>query len=205
MIFQFAKRYLTNFNMTIGGLQEKKMLNYSCEKKGVMIMDIGKYLIKARKLKGMSQEEVAQSLNVSRQSVSLWECDQTIPSLDNLIALSKLYNVSVSVLTGQEEFEDARMINEDDIEIDQEMIERENYKKYKVFLILAFVFLGLSSITVIVPVLSTLMIAPTITFSILSMKRIKNNYNLLTLILGISLFIASIFAYIYEGTIMYLA
>ena len=191
--------------MTIGGLQEKKMLNYSCEKKGVMIMDIGKYLIKARKLKGMSQEEVAQSLNVSRQSVSLWECDQTIPSLDNLIALSKLYNVSVSILTGQEEFEDARMINEDDIEIDQEMIERENYKKYKVFLILAFVFLGLSSITVIVPVLSTLMIAPTITFSILSMKRIKNNYNLLTLILGISLFIASIFAYIYEGTIMYLA
>ena len=191
--------------MTIGGLQEKKMLNYSCEKKGVMIMDIGKYLIKARKLKGMSQEEVAQSLNVSRQSVSLWECDQTIPSLDNLIALSKLYNVSVSILTGQEEFEDARMINEDDIEIDQEMLERENYKKYKVFLILAFVFLGLSSITVIVPVLSTLMIAPTITFSILSMKRIKNNYNLLTLILGISLFIASIFAYIYEGTIMYLA
>lgn len=191
--------------MTIGGLQEKKMLNYSCEKKGVMIMDIGKYLIKARKLKGMSQEEVSQSLNVSRQSVSLWECDQTIPSLDNLIALSKLYNVSVSILTGQEEFEDARMINEDDIEIDQEMLERENYKKYKVFLILAFVFLGLSSITVIVPVLSTLMIAPTITFSILSMKRIKNNYNLLTLILGISLFIASIFAYIYEGTIMYLA
>ena len=191
--------------MTIGGLQEKKMLNYSCEKKGVMIMDIGKYLIKARKLKGMSQEEVAQSLNVSRQSVSLWECDQTIPSLDNLIALSKLYNVSVSILTGQEEFEDARMINEDDMAIDQEMLERENYKKYKVFLILAFVFLGLSSITVIVPVLSTLMIAPTITFSILSMKRIKNNYNLLTLILGISLFIASIFAYIYEGTIMYLA
>jgi len=181
------------------------MLNYSCEKKGVMIMDIGKYLIKARKLKGMSQEEVAQSLNVSRQSVSLWECDQTIPSLDNLIALSKLYNVSVSILTGQEEFEDARMINEDDMAIDQEMLERENYKKYKVFLILAFVFLGLSSITVIVPVLSTLMIAPTITFSILSMKRIKNNYNLLTLILGISLFIASIFAYIYEGTIMYLA
>ena len=67
-------------------------------------MEIGQYLIKARKNKSLSQEDVASSLNVSRQSVSLWECDQTIPSLDNLIALSKLYDVSIAVLTGQEKF-----------------------------------------------------------------------------------------------------
>ena len=53
-------------------------------------MKIGSYLVTARKKRGLSQEDVAQSLDVSRQSVSLWECDQTIPSLDNLISLSNL-------------------------------------------------------------------------------------------------------------------
>ena len=69
-------------------------------------MNIGQYLIKARKRQGLSQEDVANTLNVSRQSVSLWECDQTVPTLDNLISLSTLYKVSVDVLTGQKDFDD---------------------------------------------------------------------------------------------------
>ena len=77
-------------------------------------MDIGKYLVKARKNKGLSQEDVANSLNVSRQSVSLWECDQTIPTLDNLLCLSNLYDVSIAVLTGQEEFENKNVINNEE-------------------------------------------------------------------------------------------
>lgn len=165
-------------------------------------MDIGKYLIKARKLKGLSQEEVSQSLNVSRQSVSLWECNQTIPSLENLITLSKIYNVSISVLTGQEEFDNEKINQVKELETYQEQIEKKKYKRYKIFLILSFIFLSLSSLAVIVPILSTFMIIPTIIFSILSMINNKTNYNLLTLILSISLLIASIFAYIYSGTIV---
>ena len=38
-------------------------------------MGIGQNLMTARKKKGLSQEDVANTLGVSRQSVSLWECD----------------------------------------------------------------------------------------------------------------------------------
>ncbi len=159
-------------------------------------MEIGQYLIKARKNKSMSQEDVASSLNVSRQSVSLWECDQTIPSLDNLIALSKLYDVSIAVLTGQEKFVVEIKQEEDisDLKAESELMERE--ASYKKFLILAFIFLGISTIAFIVPLLSTMVTLATITFSIISMTKKKTNYNLLTLIFGITYFMASIFVYI---------
>ena len=158
-------------------------------------MEIGQYLIKARKNKSLSQEDVASSLNVSRQSVSLWECDQTIPSLDNLIALSKLYDVSIAVLTGQEKFVvEIKQEDISDLKAEREKMELE--ASYKKFLILAFIFLGISTIAFIVPLLSTMVTLATITFSIISMTKKKTNYNLLTLIFGITYFMASIFVYI---------
>lgn len=159
-------------------------------------MEIGQYLIKARKNKSMSQEDVASSLNVSRQSVSLWECDQTIPSLDNLIALSKLYDVSIAVLTGQEKFVVEIKQEEDISDLKAEREKKELEASYKKFLILAFIFLGISTIAFIVPLLSTMVTLATITFSIISMTKKKTNYNLLTLIFGITYFMASIFVYI---------
>ena len=158
-------------------------------------MEIGKYLIKARKLKGLSQEDVSGLLNVSRQSVSLWECDQTVPSLDNLLSLSRIYNVSVAVLTGQEEFDDEKINEKNKIEIDNEILEKEIEASYKRFLIISFIFLAISTLTYIVPVLSTIFTTGTIIFSILSIRRKKTNLNLFTLIFGITLFIASLFAY----------
>lgn len=47
-----------------------------------------------RKENNMSQDELAEKLGVSRQSVSLWETGQTQPTIDNIIALSKIFNVS---------------------------------------------------------------------------------------------------------------
>ena len=48
-------------------------------------MSFGENLCKARKLKGLSQEDLAFQLNVSRQSVSFWENNQTVPSFENLL------------------------------------------------------------------------------------------------------------------------
>lgn len=49
----------------------------------------------------MSQDELAERLDVTRQSVSLWENGQTQPSLENIIALSRLFGVSTDdLLTG---------------------------------------------------------------------------------------------------------
>lgn len=53
-----------------------------------------------RKKNGMSQDELAERLGVSRQSISLWETGQTQPTIDNIIALSKIFNISSDMLLG---------------------------------------------------------------------------------------------------------
>ena len=53
---------------------------------------------KYRKSNNMSQDELAEKLEVTRQSISLWETGQTQPSLDNIIALAKLFNISTDDL-----------------------------------------------------------------------------------------------------------
>jgi len=53
---------------------------------------------KYRKSKQMSQDELAEKLEVTRQSISLWETGQTQPSLDNIVALAKLFDVSTDAL-----------------------------------------------------------------------------------------------------------
>ncbi len=56
-------------------------------------MELYETLADLRKKKGLSQMEVARELNVSRQSVSKWETGISVPSTDNLICLSKLFDV----------------------------------------------------------------------------------------------------------------
>lgn len=51
-----------------------------------------------RKLNNMSQDELAEKLDVTRQSISLWETGQTQPTLENIVALAKLFNVSTDQL-----------------------------------------------------------------------------------------------------------
>ncbi len=69
-------------------------------------MDYGGKFYKLRKQKSLSQETVANDLNVSRQSVSLWETNQSFPSMENLIALAKLYQVSLDELVGIKDLKD---------------------------------------------------------------------------------------------------
>ena len=66
-------------------------------------MTMGQRLSAQRKLKGMSQEALAEQLNVSRQAVSKWESDAAVPELDKLIALARIFCVSVGWLLGTEE------------------------------------------------------------------------------------------------------
>ncbi len=51
-----------------------------------------------RKLNGLSQEELGQKLMVSRQTISLWETDQAMPTVDNLIRLREIFGVTVDEL-----------------------------------------------------------------------------------------------------------
>ena len=61
-------------------------------------MTTGEKLALLRKKKGMTQEELAEALQVSRQSVSRWEMDAAFPETDKLIKLSKLFECSIDFL-----------------------------------------------------------------------------------------------------------
>ena len=65
-------------------------------------MELYEKLYELRRASGMSQEELAEKLGVSRQAVSKWESGATQPELSKLIELSKLYNVSVDELLSLE-------------------------------------------------------------------------------------------------------
>ena len=66
-------------------------------------MTIGERIAKCRKEKNLSQEYIAELLDVSRQAVSKWENDQTEPDTSNLIQLAKIFCVSVEYLANGEE------------------------------------------------------------------------------------------------------
>jgi len=61
-------------------------------------MTLGQRIQEMRKQKNLSQEALGEALGGSRQAISKWEGDQTIPELDKLIALSKLFGISLNDL-----------------------------------------------------------------------------------------------------------
>ena len=63
-------------------------------------METKEILLKLRTEKGLSQEELAEKVMVTRQAVSRWETGETTPNTETLKLLSKLYNVSINTLLG---------------------------------------------------------------------------------------------------------
>ena len=66
-------------------------------------MDISAKLKELRAKKGLSQERVAEQLYVSRQAISKWENGEALPDMENLVAISKFYGVSIDYILGADE------------------------------------------------------------------------------------------------------
>lgn len=66
-------------------------------------MTLGEHIQALRKEKGLSQEALGDALGVTRQSISKWESNGALPEVEKLIAMSKLFGVSVGVLLQVEE------------------------------------------------------------------------------------------------------
>lgn len=73
-------------------------------------------LIDLRKKNGMSQEELAEKMNVSRQAVSKWEGAQSVPDLNRILALSRIFSVTTDYLLNDEIeiLDDEPVIGDDD-------------------------------------------------------------------------------------------
>lgn len=63
-------------------------------------MEFKDHFLKLRERRGLSQQEVAEQLNVTRQAVSRWERGETTPNVDTLKQISRLMDVSLNTLLG---------------------------------------------------------------------------------------------------------
>ncbi len=75
-------------------------------------MTMGNKLLNLRKKAGLSQEEAAEKLNVSRQTISKWETDQSTPDFDKLSLICKLYNITADELINGNKKEKTEEIKE---------------------------------------------------------------------------------------------
>ena len=66
-------------------------------------MTLGENIVRLRTQKNWSQGDLADALEISRQSVSKWETDASIPELDKLLKLSELFGVTLDELVRGEE------------------------------------------------------------------------------------------------------
>ena len=63
-------------------------------------MELSERILQSRKALGLSQEQLAEQVGVSRQSISKWETGQSMPELEKLAALSQVFGVSTDELLG---------------------------------------------------------------------------------------------------------
>lgn len=68
-------------------------------------MNIGNNISDFRKRNNLSQEELAEKVGVSRQTISNWELEESSPDIKQAVILSKIFNISIDELIGNEEME----------------------------------------------------------------------------------------------------
>ena len=73
-------------------------------------MTLGKQISHLRAAKGLSQEDLANDLQVSRQSISKWETDTSVPELDKLLKLSEVFGVTLDELVKGPAEEDRKSV-----------------------------------------------------------------------------------------------
>lgn len=103
-------------------------------------MKFSEKIIKLRKEKGLSQEEFGDIINISRQSISKWESEQSKPDIDNVKEISKNFNVSIEYL-----------INDELENPEIKKIPKKNIKKIilKVILVIILIYLAICIIKAI--------------------------------------------------------
>lgn len=147
-------------------------------------MTIGERIAKCRKDKKLSQEYIAEILDVSRQAVSKWENDQSEPDTGNLIQLARLFGVSVEYLANGEE-ENTKIVYVE--------------KNIPVLKILGLILMGLGGISAILTIIVPYMLAlgiVALSFGLLLILLKKDG-----LILGSIIIAFWTFLFILQGTI----
>ncbi len=78
-------------------------------------MNFSEKLYELRKKEGLSQEELAEKVGVSRQTISKWEMGQSSPEMEKLVNLSKLFNLSIDELVGNDVTNEKENTSQEDV------------------------------------------------------------------------------------------
>ena len=91
---------------------------------------IGKIIRRLRKEKKLTQEKLAELLNVTPQAVSKWENDTGIPDVSQIIPLSNIFEVSTDIILGKESFETEEEVIEMINTVDELIYKEKRYEAY---------------------------------------------------------------------------
>ena len=117
-------------------------------------MTMGRRIAEQRKRIGLSQEALGEKMGVSRQAISKWEADGAVPEIDKLIALSKLYGVSVGWLLGVETQPEKQTdaLSDSQLKMVEEIVKRYQPPKSKIplynFLVVLVSVIGIVALCV---------------------------------------------------------
>lgn len=93
-------------------------------------MDLTEKLLNLRKANSLTQEQLAEQLGVSRQSVSKWESGQAVPELDKIIAICDIFHISADYLLKPSDM-DILSVKTEMLEKQQKSLEDTIHKKEK--------------------------------------------------------------------------
>ena len=108
-------------------------------------MEFHNKLYNLRKQKGLSQEELANRLNVSRQTISKWEVGDSTPEMEKLIAISDMFGISLDELVMDKEpiqMDETSSKSEFTSGLKEKVLTDENKKTIKKGLKIAIIIFG---------------------------------------------------------------
>lgn len=110
-------------------------------------MNVADRIQNLRKIKGISQEQLAEAIGVSRQAVSKWESEQSTPDLDKIVLMSDFFDVTTDyLLKGIEPTNETEHLTVGDV-INNKILTDTNGKRMKIILrYVLYVFIGVLAV-----------------------------------------------------------
>ena len=115
--------------------------------------NLGERLFKLRRDKKLSQEEVAEKLNVTRQTISKWETDQSMPDFDKVVPLCELYGITPDELFIELKGKETSKNNEFIIDLEEEKL-KTSKKAKGIAISVVLYFLGVVWTMISIPVMN---------------------------------------------------
>lgn len=113
-------------------------------------MNFGETLFKLRKEKNLSQEDVADKLNVTRQTVSKWETNQSTPDFDKIVPLCELFEISTEeLLTGRKPEENNTKVEKQEV-VQEKVPTKEEVRKKSAEVVSTSVFIYIAAVAVLI-------------------------------------------------------